>query len=185
MILELLLIALLIILIVVSVIIPVTFLLALMGWTWTGVPYVPLPTHALKRLPDLLALNKDSVLYDLGCGDGRVLYELAKHSDATFIGIEKAPLPYLIAISRSAFSKKKNVKIVFGDIHAVPLTNATHVFTYLLPDVMEKLYPKLKRELASGSKVLSCDFKFAAQEPASIVVEKNTSRPYTLRIYEF
>lgn len=173
------------ILVAIAVIIPIVYLLALVGWTWTGVPYVPLPTHALRKLPSLLTLNQESVLYDLGCGDGRVLYELAKHSDATFIGIEKAPLPYLIAVLRSALSKKKNVKIIFGDIYTVPLTNATHVFTYLLSEVMNRLYPKLQRELSPGAKVLSCDFTFAAQEPALELVEKSTLRPYTLRMYDF
>lgn len=175
----------LLILTIISITVPLAFVLEIIGWTWTGVPYVPLPNAALKKLSETLTLGKDSVLYDLGCGDGRVLFELAKHSDAQFIGVEKAPLPFLIALTRSVFSKKKNVKIIFGDIYQVPVGNATHVFTYLFSKVMDKLLPKMEQELKKGATLVSCDFRFKTKDATTEISLGTKPGAHTLYFYNF
>jgi predicted RNA methylase len=174
----------LLILLIVSIAVPAAFVLEIVGWTWTGVPYVPLPTPALKRLRAVMGINDTSVVYDLGCGDGKVLFELARGSRATFIGVEKAPLPFLLASVRRLFSRQSNVQIVYGDIYKVSVHDATHVFTYLFAKVMDKLLPKFEAELRKGSTVVSCDFKFQNRMfNAEFPIESEPK--HTLYLYRF
>lgn len=172
-------------LLIISITIPVIFLLEMFGWMWTGVPFVPVPNNALKKLPETISLTKDSVFYDLGCGDGRVLYELAKHSDARFIGVEIAPFPYVLAVVRGWFAGKKNVRIVYGDMTKVPLADATHVYTYLMTRVMDILLPKLKSELKPGAVLVSCDFKFNDREPKTTIDLGGGGMGHSLYVYDF
>lgn len=172
-------------LIAISIATPVVFLLEVIGWAWTGVPFVPVPKSAMKKLPEVMDLGNGAVVYDLGCGDGRVLYMLAEQSDATFIGVEKAPLPYLAAKLREKSAPRKNVKIIFGDIFKVPLGDATHVYTYLLSRVMDKLLPKFEKELKPGTTVVSCDFKFSKKPYEKSVDAPEGKTKHTLYFYRF
>lgn len=165
--------------------VPLVFLLELIGWSWTGVPYVPIPKEAFLKLNDALSLKHDSTVYDLGSGDGRVLYALAKNSKARFVGIEKAPFPYLASLVRGGIAGKKNVEIIYGDIHTTNLTEATHIYTYLLSDIMDKLLPKFEKELASGTRVVSCDFQFTKRAPSASIPIQGGARSHVLYIYDF
>ena len=165
--------------------VPIVFLLELIGWTWTGVPYVPIPKTALKKLAETLVLSDASIVYDLGSGDGRVLIELAKHSNARFIGIEKAPLPFLASKIREQFARQKNVKIVYGDIDKTPLVDATHVYAYLLSDIMDRLLPKFEKELRPGTRLVSCDFRFTHRTPDASIPASEGTRAHVLHVYTF
>lgn len=165
--------------------VPLVFLLELIGWSWTGVPYVPIPKGVLKKLPEALALNNSSALYDLGCGDGRILYTLARTSTARFVGVEKAPFPYLASLIRGFLARKKNVRIKYGDIFKTQLSDASHVYVYLLSDVMDKLLPKFERELKKGTRVVSCDFQFKTRVPSNTIPALGGKRPHILYVYDF
>src|SRR5476649_2317720 len=73
-------------------------------------PFVPIPKSILSQIVEALAIPKDGLVYDLGCGDGRVLSYAAKlYPEAKFIGIEKNTIPYWLAKIRTR--KHNNITI--------------------------------------------------------------------------
>ena len=164
---------------------PVVFLFHIFGWALTGVPYIAVPKSVLDQLPTVLSLTKDSVFYDLGCGDGRVLHTLARNSEAQFIGIEKAPVPYVRAKMWNFFSREKNVHIMWGDIRKISLENATHIFTYLGTHGMQMLVPKFEKELRPGTVLVSCDFPLKQHTPEKTLTIGEAKKEHTVYIYTF
>ncbi|TSC52684.1 MAG: putative ribosomal protein L11 methyltransferase [Parcubacteria group bacterium LiPW_41] len=133
-------------------------------------PFIPIPHDAIPSLVEHADINKGDVVYDLGCGDARILKILAKkYSDAQFIGIEKALFPYIIAkISSLRFP---NITIRRKNFFKIPIANATVVITYLFPSVMDLLLPKFEKEL-HNTKLLSFDFPFSKKEYETMYVIK-------------
>ena len=175
------------------------------------VPFVPVPKMVLPEIIEALKLTDRSILYDLGCGDARVLVEAARaskysklsklsklsedsedskygeNSKYRFIGIEKVALPLFLAkfrIWRSGNSS--NILLKNKNLFKEDLSQATHIFTYLLPKAMDDLLPKLERELKPGTRLISCDFKFSNKEPTEIIdLKRNKKLGSFLYIYEF
>ncbi len=142
-------------------------------WMWTGfrakVPFIPVPNIILKDIYKILDVKETSVVYDLGCGEGRVLFYISKFvPKARYIGIENSPFPLLLARIRAWWHTKSTgtkIEIINQDFFEHNLSDATHIFTYLYPSVMDDLLPKFDRELKSGTRLVSVSFKFTAKQP--------------------
>ncbi len=163
-------------------------LIFLMTPFFVKVPFVPVRGKVLNDIVSALELSDESVLYDLGCGDARVLFAAAKsNSKISCVGIEKAPFPYFWAKSKKFFLKDKQVKILNGDMFQLDTSGATHVFLYLFPKFMDSLLPKLEKELRPGSRVVSCDFEFSGRKPDQILNLKATKNQLNkkLLVYNF
>jgi len=127
-------------------------------WTVSGfrakVPFVPVPDSILKDIHEALEIKDDSVVYDLGCGDGRVLFYSAKRvPKAKYIGIENVLFPLILAHVRSWFYRKSvgtKIEIINQDFFKRDLGDATHIFLYLFPNVMYDLLQKLDQYLKPG-----------------------------------
>ena len=146
--------------------------------TLNKAPFVRVPKNVLPKIIELLDIKDNSVVYDLGCGDSRVLTECYKYnSKAKYFGIEKAAIPYLLAKIKT---RKTGVKILRGDFFKKDLSRATRIFLYLLPGTMDKLLPKLEKELKNDALVVSCSFKFTDKQPVKIVKDEKE-----LFVYEF
>ncbi len=153
---------------------------------FSKIPFVSVRRKVLPEIICAMNLNDRSVLYDLGCGDGRVLFFAAKlYPDISCVGVEKAPFPYLIAKIRMLLSGDRRVSILYGDMFKVNLSLATHVFLYLFPGLMGSLLSKLERELKPGTKVFSCDFQFSNKQPVSILDLKSKSHQLNRRLYVY
>lgn len=135
------------------------------------VPFVPVPDKVLKDIHKALDIKEGSVVYDLGCGDGRVLFYSARLvPNAIYIGIENSPFPLILAHLRAWWYRKfvnTNIKIINQDFFQHDLSDATHVFTYLYPNVMDDLLPKLDQDLKPGTKLVSVSFKFTQKQPVT------------------
>lgn len=142
-------------------------------WMITGykskVPFVPVPNSILKDIYKVMEVKDNSVVYDLGCGDGRVLFYISHFVPlAKYIGIENSIFPLILARIRAWWNRKHNsiqIKLLNQDFFTKDLSNATHVFTYLYPNVMDDLLPKLDKELKQGSRLISISFKFTVKQP--------------------
>jgi len=123
-------------------------------------PYIRTRTQVAAEIAEIIgSLHEGSMLYDLGCGDARVLRACAdRNPHARFIGIELRILPYLLALFKSR--SYSNISIKRGSFFDMTLHNASHVYTYLYPEVMDRLLPKLQQELKPGTKLYSLDFAF-------------------------
>jgi hypothetical protein len=158
--------------------------LALVGGLMTGVPFIASPRATTDALTRLCPLDATSVFYDLGCGDGRFVAAMAKrYPTARCIGVEKAPLPALLMWMRLRLSPMKNIEAQYRDVGSVNLANATHVYLYLFPFVMERLLPKFIQELRPSTRVVSCDFVFKDRTPDQIVPLGTGA--HTLYVYDF
>ncbi len=135
------------------------------------VPFICVPNTILPDIEKALDIKGDTaIVYDLGCGDARILRHLArKHPKSNFIGIENSSFPYHVAKTISWWNKKRgypdNVQILRQDFFDHDLSKATHVFTYLFPKVMDDMLGKLERELPKGARLVSASFEFTHKRP--------------------
>src|ERR1700733_512799 len=134
----------------------------------TDAPFVPIPQETVEKIIEHLKLTNDSVLYDLGCGDGRILKRAAeKYPSLKAVGIEIAFVPYLFAQWKTR--KNKNIKIRRENIFTANVSDATHIFFYLFPEVPKKLLPILKTKCKPDTRIVSCDFEDKQSEQTEII----------------
>jgi len=155
---------------------------------FSKVPFVPCSKEVVYEIVHALPLSSGSVFFDLGCGDGRVLFAIAKaYPSVSCRGVEIAPFPFLLAKARKVFSWAHNVSIMYGDFFKIDTSSASCVFVYLFPKILDRLLPKFEQELKPGSIVVSCDFKFSKREPSQIIDLPSTKLQINkkLFIYKF
>jgi SAM-dependent methyltransferase len=130
------------------------------------VPYVPTPEPVVAKMLDMAKVGKNDVVYDLGCGDGRIVITAAKERGARGVGIDLNPqrIAEANANAQSAGVTDK-VKFMVGDLFKANFADATVVTLYLLPDVNRALRPQLWKQLKVGTRVVSHDFDMGAEWP--------------------
>ena len=115
----------------------------------------------------LAGVRKSDVVYDLGCGDGRIVIAATKVYGARGVGIDIDP--ERIEEARDNARKagvEALVKFEVGDLFEHDIRNATVVAIYLLPDMNLRLRPKLLSELKPGTRIVSHDFHMGDWKPA-------------------
>lgn len=128
--------------------------------------YVPTPPAVVERMLTMAKVGKNDVVYDLGCGDGRIVIEAAKRYGARGVGIDIDPqrIAEANANARAAGVTDK-VQFKLADLFETDIREATVVTLYLLPSLNLKLMPKLKKELRKGTRVVSHDFDMGEWKP--------------------
>lgn len=123
------------------------------------VVYVPTPQEVVDTMLDVAKVTKDDLVYDLGCGDGRIVVTAARKHGARGVGVDIDPQRIKEANANvAAAGVGDRVRIVQGDLFAMDFREATVVTLYLLPSLNLKLRPKLWAELKPGTRVVSHDF---------------------------
>ncbi len=129
--------------------------------------FIPLPQETIDNMLKMADIKNDDVLYDLGCGDGRILIAAVRKYGIRAVGIEKnRPLAWLSkrAIARSKLQDK--IQVVNANFFEQDLSEATIVTVYLSQKINDRLEPKLRRELREGTRILSADHTFNFPEKA-------------------
>ncbi|MSU45056.1 MAG: class I SAM-dependent methyltransferase [Candidatus Zambryskibacteria bacterium] len=152
----------------------------------THAPFVPVPKEIEKEIVSNLNLNNDSVLFDLGCGDARILTEASlEYPMIKAVGVEIAFLPFLLAKFKTR--SYKNITIKREDIFRTDLKDATHVFLYLYPKVINRLIHNIKAQCKPGTTIVSCDFELDNYKPSKVIdlqnINPNSKRGKKLFIY--
>lgn len=147
--------------------------------------YVPTPQHVVDKMLEMAKVTKDDVVYDLGCGDGRVVVTAAKKYGARGVGIDIDPERIEDSNANVAKAKvDKLVEIRLGDALKVPdLGRATVVMTYMLPEFMEKLKPILLEKLKPGTRIVAHDYSLRGWEPEQTVTVSAPTRLYAHTLY--
>jgi tRNA A58 N-methylase Trm61 len=120
------------------------------------VVYQPTPQTVVDAMLDLAGVTSDDVVYDLGSGDGRIPITAARRFGARAVGVEIDP--ELLRLARANLDRAGLHQLVTfrnEDLFETSIHDATVVALYLLPKLNVRLIPKLKRELVSGSRVVS------------------------------
>ena len=128
--------------------------------------YVPTTDEVVARMLDVANISPLDVVYDLGCGDGRIVIAAAKKYGTRGVGIDLDPARIREA---KANAKKAGVEqlVTFkvGDLFKTDLREATVVTLYLLPELNRRLKPKLFAELRPGARVVSHDWDMGRDWP--------------------
>lgn len=131
-------------------------------------PFVPTRRDILRQIIEALDLRENSVLYDLGCGNGRVLRAVAENRPGVrCIGIEHGWFPVMFARWNA---RKTLIEIRKADIFCTDLADATHVYCYLLPEFMNKIEVHLRERCRPGTRIVSCDFPIPRMVPARTIL---------------
>lgn len=130
------------------------------------VPYVPTPQIVVDKMLSMANVGKNDIVYDLGCGDGRIVVTAAKQHGARGVGVDLNPqrIAEANANARKA-GVEKNVKFMVGDLFQMDVSEATVVTLYLLPAVNRDLRPRLWKQLKVGTRVVSHAFDMGAEWP--------------------
>lgn len=134
------------------------------------VPYVPTDQKTVEEMLKLAGVKPGDVVYDLGCGDGRIVITAAEKFGATGVGVDLNPERIKEANANAATAGVTDkVKFVLGDLFEFDFSKADVVTMYLLPSVNLKLRPKLQKELKPGSRIVSHDFDMGDWEAEKTV----------------
>lgn len=130
------------------------------------VPFVPTTEPAVEAMLKLASVQKSDVVYDLGCGDGRIVIAAARKFGARGVGIDINPVR--IAEARENARKagvEHLVKFIEQDLFEADIHEASVVTLFLLSSVNLKLRPKLQKELKPGARVVSNTFDMGDWKP--------------------
>ncbi|MCP4898401.1 MAG: methyltransferase domain-containing protein [bacterium] len=122
-------------------------------------PYVGTPPRVFRRMLELAKIRKDDILYDLGCGDGRIVIAAARTFGSRGVGIDINPSRIKESESNA---KAANVEDLTdfrqADVTNVDFSEATIVTLYLLPESNQLLRPLLEEQLQLGTTVISHNY---------------------------
>jgi Ribosomal protein L11 methylase len=132
-------------------------------------PYVASPPDIVNAMLKLAGAGKSDVIYDLGCGDGRIVITAAKEYGARGVGIDINPQRIDEANQNAKREHVANlVNFRIGDVFESDVRQASIVALYMLPDVNLKLRPKLQNELKPGSRIVTHGFAMGNWQPTKV-----------------
>jgi precorrin-6B methylase 2 len=128
------------------------------------VVYVGTPQDVVAKMLDLAKVTKDDVVYDLGCGDGRIVVAAAKKYGCKAVGYDLNP----VRIRESLQNVKRNgveelVRIERNDIFEVDLSPCTVLTLYLLPEMNTRLLPQIAK-MKPGTRIVAHDYGIEGYE---------------------
>jgi SAM-dependent methyltransferase len=147
-------------------------------------PFVPSPPDVVTAMLQLADVKKDDELFDLGCGDGRIIIEAAQKFGAKSVGVELDIGHYEECVRRIRESNLDGrVNVIRGNLLNVDLRSADVVTLYLLPISNEEVRPKLERELKNGARVVSHDFPILKWKPNEVKEIKGSWSSHKIYLY--
>jgi len=135
-------------------------------------PFVQTPLEVAKKMLELAEVKPGENLYDLGCGDGRLILLAAKDMGANSIGIDLRE--DLLERARTEILRlglDAKVKVIQANFFDVDISTANVVTLYLTSSANERLRPKMEKELKAGCRIVSHDFKVPGWKPKQVYDE--------------
>ena len=147
-------------------------------------PYVGTPVRVMDRMLELANIKPGDTIYDLGCGDGRIVIAAAMRYKAKAVGVEISPK--LASEATAAITKaglNGRARIIQGDLLETDLSGADVVTIYLATQLNAQLRPRLEKYLHAGARVVSHDYAVPGWKPTR--VEKTEGkRGHVIYVYE-
>lgn len=151
--------------------------------------YVPTPQGVVDKMLEMARVKKTDVVYDLGCGDGRIVVTAAKKYGTRSFGFDIDPERIQDSLKNVEKNKVQSlVTIENKDIFTLDLSKADVVTLYLLPTLNVKLIPQLEK-LKPGSRIVSHDFNMEGVKPKQAIKFKakddhGTEREHEIFLWE-
>jgi SAM-dependent methyltransferase len=137
------------------------------------VPYVPTTATAVKAMLKLAGVKHSDLIYDLGCGDGRIVIAAAKNFGARGVGIDIDPVRIREAKENARLAGVENrVEFREQDLFQADFREATIVTLFLLPALNKRLRPQLET-LKPGTRIVSNTFEIGDWKPARELTAKS------------
>ena len=149
-------------------------------------PFVASPIEVVRKMLEYSDLKPGEKLYDLGCGDGRVVIMAAEEFGASSVGVDLNKR--LVSEARKkakALGLDECVKIVNGNIFDLDLSQADVVTMYLTTGANEKVRPKLEQELKAGARIVTHDFSIPGWSPERNLKFREGYRSHTIYLYRW
>lgn len=130
------------------------------------VPFVPTPESTVDEMLKMAGVSPGDIVYDLGSGDGRIIITAVKNYGARGVGVDIDP-ERITEANQNAHKAGVAQQVEFrqGDLFKADIGEATVVTLYLLPEVNERLKPKLLSELKPGTRIVSHAFDMGDWKP--------------------
>ncbi len=149
-------------------------------------PYLPTPQIVVDKMLEAAHLKADELLYDLGCGDGRVVITAAQRFGVHAVGVELKESIYNSTRKRvTELGLDATVRILHGNALTVDLSSADVVTLFLLTRSNERLRPNFEKYLKPGSRVVSYAFEIPGWTPVrveSVQLDKTLHRIYVYEV---
>lgn len=134
-----------------------------------GLPSVPTKPERIQKALKLANLQPDEVVYDLGAGDGRVLFIAARDFRAKAVGLEIGPVQCaLIWLRAVASGLDKKIQVRWANFYNADLSGADVVFVYATSKEVARLAPHLEHQMKQGSRLVSISADFPDWEPSVV-----------------
>jgi SAM-dependent methyltransferase len=143
------------------------------------VPYEPSSEEVIEAMLEIAQVGKKDLVYDLGCGDGRIVIAAAQKAGARGVGVDLDPERIKESLENARKANVTNrVQFFQQDLFQADIGKATVVMLYLWPEVNLKLRPKLLRELKPGTRVVSHSHHMGSWEPDQTIAAPEGHRVY-------
>jgi precorrin-6B methylase 2 len=150
----------------------------------TLAPVYPTPDTVVDQMLTVAQVHPGEMVYDLGCGDGRIVIAAAQKFKAHAVGIEIRRDVYEGTLAKVAsLGLSDQVKIVHDNALKYDLSPADVVTLYLLTSSNERLKPILMRDLKPSARVVSHDFEIRGWKPVVVNKVSVEGRPHTIYLY--
>lgn len=147
----------------------------------SAAPWVPARAQDIARFMEAGNIQPGDIVIDLGCGDGRLLFAAKKLGAAHAIGYEISLLPFCIAHVRRMFTPAHlRPTIYYKNFWHADLSNATTVYTFLMPASFERLLKKFRAELPPHARVINYVWPFPGLTPEQVF-----EAPRALKLYRY
>lgn len=147
--------------------------------------YVPTPQEVVEKMLDMAKVKEGDMVYDLGCGDGRIVCTAAKKYSAKGVGVDIDPARIKDCMESMKKFEVTDKQVEFRQGNALKvkdLPKASVITFYMLPEFMEKLEPQLKN-LKPGTRLVAHDYPFPNLKADQVIDFKGPSRTHTLYIW--
>jgi cyclopropane fatty-acyl-phospholipid synthase-like methyltransferase len=147
-------------------------------------PFIPTPDDVVERMLSFAKVTKDDVVFDLGCGDGRIPIAAARKYGAKGVGLDIDQ--HLIDVAKTnarAAGVDGLVQFHLQNVLEADVSSATVVTLYLLSSSNERLRPMLTRQLKPGARIVSHAFSMGRDWPADAIDQFVSARGDEVTLY--
>lgn len=148
-------------------------------------PYLSTPPEVVERMLRLAGVKPGETVYDLGCGDARILVTAAQRFGARGVGVELDKEVFALALENvRRHGLEDRIQLVRGNMFEADLRSADVVALYLLPQALARLRPLLERQLRSGARVVTHDFGIQGwQDSGAEKLPRGDGTAHTIHLY--